>query len=153
MSEPIPEVFEEYDVPEVGTVIDPQGEPGYRVRLPDGQVTAFPAASGNPCAENAAADIAAAIANPPPAPVPAVITRSQFVVAARRVLGITEGTVFAHLSQLPEGETQETARDLWENAREFRRENTFLNQLASMNKNTPEEIDDVFRVGAALNLD
>ena len=153
MSEEIETPFEEYEVEGVGIVIDPQGEPGYRVRLPDGQVTAFPAASGDPSPANAATDIAHAIASPAPVPVPPVITRAQFVIAARRVLGITEGTIFALISQLPAGEVQETARDLWENSREFKRENTFLNQLAALNGNTAAEIDEVFRVGNALNLD
>jgi len=61
------EPFAEYslEIPALGlvTVVDPEGEPGYRVRLPDGQVTAYPAASGEPCEENAAADIAAALAD------------------------------------------------------------------------------------------
>lgn len=66
LSEPdLPPPFEPYEVPGVGTVIAPEGEPGYRVRLPDGQVTAFPAHSGDPCEANAAADIAYAIAHPP----------------------------------------------------------------------------------------
>ena len=64
----LPPSFIEYEVPGVGTVIDPQGEPGYRVRLPNGAVTAFPAHSGDPCEANAAADIAHAIANPPTFP-------------------------------------------------------------------------------------
>jgi hypothetical protein len=50
-------------------VLDPEGEPGYRVRLPDGQVTAFPAQSGDPGPANVAADIAYALANPPAPPV------------------------------------------------------------------------------------
>lgn len=57
--------FEEYSLEIAGlgliSVIAPEGELGYRVRLPDGQVTAFPAASGEPCEVNAAADIAAAL--------------------------------------------------------------------------------------------
>ncbi len=79
MSDPIeelpapkfPPAFVEYEVEGVGTVIAPEGEPGYRVRLPSGAVTAFPAVSGEPCEANAAADIAHAIANPPAAPAPA----------------------------------------------------------------------------------
>jgi hypothetical protein len=151
MSEPTE--FQEYEVPGIGTVIDPAGEPGYRVRLPDGQVTAFPAFSGQPSPENAAADIAAAIANPPPAPVPLVISRAEFVIAVRRVLSLTEGGIYAIIALLPEGEQRETARDLWENAREFRRDNSFLQALAQLNGNTPEQLDEVFRVGAALDLD
>lgn len=96
-----------------------------------------------------------AIENPPAAvvPVPDVISRAEFVIALRRVLGLVEGDVFALISQLPSGEQQETARDLWENAREFRRDNSFLAGLAQLNGNTSEEIDEVFRVGSALNLD
>jgi len=145
--------FAEYELPGIGTVIDPAGEPGYRVRLPDGQVTAYPAHSGAPSEANAPADIAHALANPPPPPVPAVVARSQFVIAARRVLGITEGTIYALISMLPAGEQQETARDLWENAREFRRDNTFLAALAQLNGTTPEQVDDVFRAAGAINLD
>jgi hypothetical protein len=71
----VPEVpaFAEYEVAGVGTVIAPEGEPGYRVRLPGGQVTAYPAHSGEPCEANAAADIAWAIANPPPPPTPVTV--------------------------------------------------------------------------------
>jgi hypothetical protein len=97
------------------------------------------------------ADAIAAAVNAP-APVPQIITRAEFVIAARRVLGLVEGDVFALISQLPAGETQETARDLWENAREFHRDNSFLAALAQLNGNTPEEIDEVFRVGATLDL-
>lgn len=68
MSEESPEPFQEYEVPGVGTVIDPQGEPGYRVRLSDGRVTAYPAQSGDPSQANAATDIAYALANPAPMP-------------------------------------------------------------------------------------
>jgi len=46
-------------------VLAPEGEPGYRVRLPSGQVTAYPANSGEPTEANAAADIGYALANPP----------------------------------------------------------------------------------------
>lgn len=157
-----PPAFAEYEVTVANlgtvTVIDPEGEPGYRVRLPQaapyhGQVTAYAAASGDPCEANAAADIAAALAAPVVAPVPESISRAEFVIAARRVLGITEGAIFALISQLPAGEEQETARDLWENAREFRRSNRFIAALAALNGNTPEQLDEVFRVGAALELD
>lgn len=148
-----PSGFVEYDVEGVGTVIDPEGEPGYRVRLPDGCVTAFAAVSGNPSPENAAADIGYALANPPPPPVPAEISRARFVIAVRRVLGVTEGAIFALISSLPSGEEQETARDLWENAVTFRRANPFLLMLAQAGDFTTEQIDEVFRVGAALVID
>jgi len=64
------------------TVIAPEGEPGYRVRLATGQVTAYPAHSGDPSETNAAADISHAIANPP-APAPAVARQSTRTVISR----------------------------------------------------------------------
>lgn len=148
-----PPAFVEYEVEGVGIVIAPEGEPGYRVRLPDGRVTAYPALSGEPSEANAAADIAHALANPPPPPVPSVLNRDQFVIALRRVLGMTEGAVYALISQLPAGDEQETARDRWENTRIFRRDSVLLNALAQLNGNTSAEIDEVFRTGAALDLD
>lgn len=106
-------------------------------------------------AEPSEADALDAVQTPrtPPAPVPAVVARSQFVIAARRVLGLTEGGIYALISQLPEGEQRETARDLWENARKFRRDNTFINALAQLNGTSPEQVDDVFRAAGAINLD
>lgn len=157
IEEETPPAFAEYNVTVDGlgtvTVIDPEGEPGYRVRLLDGRVTAFAAVSGNPSPENAATDIAHAIANPPPPPVPAEISRARFVIAARRVLGVTEGAVFALISGLPAGEEQEMTRDLWENAVVFRRSNPFLGMLAQAGGYTSEQIDEVFRVGGALQID
>lgn len=52
----------EVEVPGLGTctVLDPEGVPGYRVRLPSGEVQSF-AAAGAPTPENAANNIA----NPP----------------------------------------------------------------------------------------
>lgn len=144
--------FQEYEVPGIGTVIRHEGD-SYIVRLPDGRVVGYAAPAGTPFKANAAADIAATLANPPAAPVPEVISRAEFVIAARRVLGLTEGGIFAIISLLPAGEQRETARDLWENAREFRRHNSFLVTLAQLNGNTPAELDEVFRAGAALDLD
>src|SRR5689334_21789860 len=103
-----PPPFPVYEVEGIGTVIAHDGE-CYHVRTADGRVIGFRAANGNPSQANAAADIAAAIANPPPPPVPQVISRAEFVIALRRVLEMTEGDVFALISQLPAGEEQETA--------------------------------------------
>lgn len=57
--------FNEYYVSGVGTIIDPEGEPGYRVRLENGAVTAYPSLSGEPSEEKAAFEISHAIENPP----------------------------------------------------------------------------------------
>lgn len=77
--------FAEYEVPGVGTVIDPEGEPGYRVRTADGRVVGYPAQSGAPSEANAAADLAYAIANP----VLAAATAAQ-IYADQQALGYVD---------------------------------------------------------------
>lgn len=149
-----PEPFQEYILIVPGldlvTVIDPEGEPGYRVRLLNGQVTAFPAVSGEPSQSNALADITHALATPPPPAVPPAITPAQFMAAARKLLGITEGTIYALISAIPDNEAQDDARDLFERATRFRRDNPLIAALAAINGNTGEQIDGVFRLGATL---
>ena len=95
------------------------------------------------------------IANPPAplAPVPESISRARFVIAARKQLGLTEGAIFALLSGIEDPEDQEDARDLWENAIEFKRANRFVLSLAAVQGLTSEQIDDFFRYAAALDLD
>jgi hypothetical protein len=132
----------------LGTVIAHDAG-SYVIRLPDGRVIGI-LANGELSEANVEADIASPAV--PATPVPEVISRAEFVIAARRVLNVTEATIFALISQLPAGEQQETARDLWEHAREFRRDNSMLIALAQLNGNTPEQLDQVFRVGAALEL-
>lgn len=102
--------------------------------------------------EPSAEDAADAVANPRtvPAPVPQSLTPAQFMVALRKVLGISEGTIYTIISGLPDQEQQEDARDLFERAQSFRRDNPILAVLAAANGNTSEEIDNVFRVGATL---
>lgn len=143
------EPFQEYELPGVGTVIDPQGEPGYRVRLPSGEVTAYPAASGEPSPANAAADIAHAIANPPTLPVPAEVTRYRLIVALRREWAITEGALYALFTILETKEQRETARDAFENASVFKRAHPLLTAVAQLNGKTAAEMDDLFRAAAA----
>ena len=73
-----PPPFPTYEVPEVGTVTAHEGA-HYIVRMLDGRVCGFAAPSGTPSEEQAAADIAAAIANPQtPAPV-VVLTPLQIL--------------------------------------------------------------------------
>jgi len=132
-------------------VLAPEGEPGYRVRLPDGGVTAFPSASGDPSPDNAEADIAYALANPP-APVVAVpqeISRPRFMIGLRKVLGLTEGAVFALISQIEDEETQEDVRDWFEHGTMFARSDHWLNLMAQAQGVTSAQLDQVFIVGAA----
>jgi hypothetical protein len=86
-------------------------------------------------------------------PIPAYLSRARFVIAARKRLGLTEGAIFALISQIPDAEQQEDARDLWENAIEFRRTNPFIIALASMQGLTLEQVDDFFRYAQSLDLD
>ncbi len=140
-----PAPFVEYEVVGVGTVLDPEGEPGYRVRLPDGRVTAYPARSGDPCESNAAADIAYAIENPP-APVvsvPAAVTRRQLFLVLN-ANGITRAAVRDMLAG------DEAALIEFEEASEFRRDHPLVAQLgAALNLNSGQ-IDALFVSAAAL---
>lgn len=99
-----------------------------------------------------AAHIADKLANPIPV-VPRVVSRAQFMVAIRRELDLVEADIYALISGMDAGETQETARDLFEHAREFHRNNATLLALAAAEGITSTQLDDVFRVAAALDLD
>jgi hypothetical protein len=158
--EPAP--FEEYtvEVPNLGTctVIDPAGEPGYRYRLPDGQVSACSAASGDPCQANAAADIAYALAHPsmPPSPVPAVVGSGQ-IRAAMIASGIAADD--AALDALIEGALAGAIADateraialtLWRNASDFKRDNAFIAAAQLALGKSAAEIDDLFRLAATF---
>jgi hypothetical protein len=145
------EAFPEYEVEGIGTVIAHEGD-SYIVRTPDGRVVGYRAIEGQPSPELAATDIAFAIENPHMPPVPEEISRAEFIIALRKVLKIQEADVFALLSQLPKGETQEDARDLWEHARTFKRHNRFLLLLATNEGITADQLDEVFRVGHSLDL-
>lgn len=139
----LPPAFVEYEVPSVGTVIAPEGEPGYRVRLPSGAVTAFPAHSGEPCEENAAADIAYAMANPSPAPVPASVTRRQLFLWLN-AQGITRAALRTQLAG------NEAALIELEEATEFERTHPLVAQLGAALGLDASEIDDAFRAASAL---
>jgi len=139
----LPPAFVEYEVEGVGTVIAPEGEPGYRVRLPSGAVTAFPALSGEPCEDNAAADIAHALANPPPAPVPASVTRRQLFLWLN-TQGITRTMLRAQLAG------NEAALIELEEATEFQRSHPLVAQLGAALGLDSAQIDTAFRAAAAL---
>jgi len=75
MSDPItqePEPFPEYDIAGIGTVVA-HDSASYIVRMPNGKIVGYPAASGEASEANAEADINAALANPPPAVAPPVV--------------------------------------------------------------------------------
>jgi hypothetical protein len=148
MDEELPAPFEEYtvEIPGLGplTILAPEGEPGYRARLPDGQVTAYPAQSGAPSPANALADITHALANPiVHAPVPVEVTPWQM----RRALNAAglRATVEAAVS----AQDQDT-RDGWEFATTIRRDNALINAMAPALSLTSEQVDDLFRAAASL---
>lgn len=146
----LPLAFVEYEVEGVGTVLDPQGEPGYRVRLLSGVVTSLPAHSGEPCEANAAADIAHALANPPPAPVPASVTRRQLLVALFTATGVKDTDILASLAAIPDAATRYVATVEFTQASEFQRNHPLVAQLASQLSLTTEQVDDIFRAAAML---
>lgn len=104
--------------------------------------------------DTTADDIRAHLANPPApaAPVPAAISRARLIIAARRTLGLTEGAIYATISQIADPEQQETTRDLFECATEFRRHNAFIVTIATQLGLSAEQVDDFFRAAAALDL-
>lgn len=145
-----PPAFVEYEVPGVGTVIAPEGEPGYRVRLPDGRVTAYPAVSGAPSEANAAADIAYAIANPPAAPVPASVTRRQLLLALFRATGVKESDILAVIAAISDANARYEAELEFKQASEFRRDHPLVAQLATALTLNSGQVDAIFRTAATL---
>ena len=149
MSTPAPDIFLtetpflEYAVAGIGTVIAPEGEPGYRVRLPSGAVTAFPAHSGEPCEANAAADIAHAQANPPPAPVPAVVRAAalRYVLNAQGLRAAVEAAVA--------GADQDT-QDAWEFEVNVRLNHPLIVSFSAALGFTTEQVDAMFRAADQL---
>ncbi len=149
-----PAPFAEYHLTVEGlgaiTVIDPAGEPGYRVRLASGSVTAFPAHSGAPSQANAASDIAHALANPPPAPVPAVVSRRQLLLALFRGHALKEADLLSAIAQIPDAALRYEAEVEFGQAGEFRRDHPLVATLAAAFGLNGGQVDTVFRNAAAL---
>ena len=134
-----------YDVDGIGSVLAPEGVSGYRVQLLNGEVQAFPAASGEPCEANALADLTAAraaLAIPPTPVVPTPVTPLQI----RRALNTAgmRGMVEAALVNAPQD-----AKDAWEFATEIKRDDATLNSIASALGMTPAQIDGLFTLAAS----
>jgi hypothetical protein len=129
----------------------PQDDPAQVVAsiFGDGRVISVPFIT------DASTSIASALKSEPVTPkerVPEMISRAQFVIAARRVLGLTDVVASALIQNLPNEEDRLTAQDLWENAGEFHRNNNMLLVLAQIGGYTDAQLDDVFKSGAASNL-
>ncbi len=151
---PAPPAFEEYSLTVEGlgeiTIIAPEGEPGYRARLVDGRVTAFPSVSGEPSEANAAADIAYAIANPPAAAVPTNVTRRQLLLALLNGHAITRAAIRTQLEAIADATARESALIEFEEATEFERAHPLVATLAAAFELTTGQVDDVFRTAAGL---
>lgn len=124
----------------------------YRVLLADGHtVHALPARTVATF-DNAVADL---VVEPPPAPLAPVaetLSRAQFKIAARRVLGLTDEVATALIATVQDAEERATALDLWNNADEFHRANGVLGKLAALGGYTPAQLDEIFRTGADPEL-
>lgn len=94
-----------------------------------------------PTAEDAA-DAVTTLRIPPPE-VPQEVTRPRFIIALRKVLNITEGTVYAMISGLP-AEQQEDVRDWFDHGVFFDRADPLLNAVATSQGITSEQLDAVF---------
>jgi hypothetical protein len=136
-----PEIFP-YIVEIDGTIYEvlaPEGEPGYRVRLPDNQVTAYPAHSGDPSEANAPADIAYALANPPvPAPVVPVSVSPKQIRFALNAAGLRSFVDAAASS------ADRSTQDAWEYATEVRRNDAFVNGMAVALDLSSADVDALF---------
>lgn len=124
------------------TVLEPDSPDYHRIRTPAGLVTSCPGDSTQPLTAEA---LSAHLANPP-ARVPGVpqeVTRPRFIIALRKVLNITEGTVYAIISGLP-AEQQEDVRDWFDHGVFFDRADPLLNAVAATQDITSEQLDAVF---------
>ena len=123
----------------------------YRVQLADGVTVHGLPARTVATMDNAIADLVSA----PPAPLAPVaetLSRAQFKIAARRVLGLTDDVATALIATVQDAEERATALDLWNNADEFHRANGVLGKLAALGGYTPEQLDEIFRTGADPEL-
>ena len=94
-----------------------------------------------PSAEDATDAVTTPRAVPPT--VPQEVTRPRFIIALRKVLGLTEGAVYAMISGLP-AEQQEDVRDWFDHGVFFDRADPLLNSIAAAQGITPEQLDAVF---------
>lgn len=108
------------------------------------------AACADDAADTALAESVVGLTTPMPLPVPELITRPQFFVAARRVLGLSEDDLTALIDLLPAGEHRETARDFLRNSQTFRRAHPALVGLAALKGLTPAQLDDFFRYASSI---
>lgn len=124
------------------TVLEPDSPDYHRLRTPEGIVTSCPGDSTQPLTPEA---LTAHLANQPAwvPGVPQEVTRPRFIIALRKVLNITEGTVYAIISGLP-SEQQEDVRDWFDHGVFFDRADSLLNDIAASQGITSEQLDAVF---------
>ena len=140
----LPPPFVPYAIAGIGTVVAHTGDT-YEVRAPNGSVYGYRAHSGTPSTENAAADIAFAIANPPafPQPVPPSVTRRQLLLVLNAA-GVTRAMIRAQIGD------NEAALIEYEEATSFDRAHPLVAHLAAAMGLGTEQVDDLFRSAAQL---
>lgn len=112
----------------------------YLITRPDGQVWGI-RAKGDLSAEAIEDDIANPGTLPPS--VPQEVTRPRFIIALRKVLGLTEDAVYDMISGLP-AEQQDDVRDWFDHGVFFNRADSLLNDIAASQGITAEQLDSVF---------
>lgn len=148
VSPALPPPFPEYSVEGVGTVIAHEGD-SYIVRTADNRVIGFRSQSGTPSEASAAADIAWAIANPAPAPVPDEVPAWR-IKAIAKLAGL-EHAIAAALASLSEP-ARTVASAAWLEGNVIRRDSATVNQLAAALGITSAQMDQMFRDAAALKV-
>lgn len=136
--------FTPYEVAGIGTVTAHEGDT-YCVLVSSGAVHGYKSQSGEPSQSLAAAEIAHAIANPPPfAPtVPASVTRRQLLLVLN-ASGVTRAAVRAMLAG------NEAALIEFDEASEFRRDHPLVGQLGAALGKDAGQIDTMFINASAL---
>jgi hypothetical protein len=143
-----PPPFPEYAVAGVGTVIA-HADAFYHVRTADGRVVAYRSPSGAPAAAAAPADIAWAIANPPPLPVPDEVPAWR-IKAVAKLAGL-EPAITAALGSLAEP-ARTVAAAAWYEGNVIRRDSATVNQLAAALGIPASEMDEMFRQAASIEI-
>ena len=133
-----------YDVTGVGSVLSHEGGV-YTVLADNGRVYGYASQSGSPSTEKAAAEIAYAMANPPPFPnpVPEVVRSAalRYVLNARNLRSAVEAAVAA---------ADQNAKDAWEFEVNIRRDHPLVAGFASALGFSGDQVDDIFRAAAQL---
>lgn len=149
MNEPLPEIFEPYDVPGIGTVTAHDGDT-YVVNV--GRASyGYKSPSGMPSRDLAAGEIAYAIANPPafPVPVPSEVPAWRLHAVAE-IAGLS-GAIGTALSSLS-GPAKIVASAAWYQGNTIERNSATVVALGAALGLTPTQLDELFIQAASLQV-